>query len=139
MPEHITLDQTGVFGPVKVFANAITVSLEHRRVRFNHSFEVIGATGSIITSLDPAQRTGDLQSLWKLSEAEVAKVEMDTTSFRIVLADGRMIRSANILDVRQPDLQQVDFWTPILPDTYKDEPDLTTMRHYPEVLAQTAR
>jgi hypothetical protein len=73
--------------------------------------------------------------LWKLHDAEIARIEMDTQSFRILLADGTLIRSCNISDNTAPDLQQVDFWT--LVEGHCDGPPAPdAVKHYPAILAQ---
>jgi len=91
--------------------------------------------GAEQTTIDVAKRTGAVAPLWKLTEVtDVARVEMDENAFRIRLSDGSVIRSRNIMDVRQPDLAQVEFWTPAA--AYDDaEPLPETIQHYPAILA----
>jgi hypothetical protein len=80
---------------------------------FNKRIEVIDQSVSVQTVIDIENRTGPLGPLWKLTEVtDVAKLEMDEDSFRILLTDGTVVRSQNVIDVRKPDLAQVEFWTP---------------------------
>lgn len=105
------------------------------RVRFNNRIEVLGPDGVVRTTIDVKARTGALLPLWKLTEVtDVARVEMDESAFRIVLSDGSIIRAPNVLDVRQPDLAQVEYWPAAsLFDDSVPTPEAVT--RYPAVLA----
>jgi hypothetical protein len=133
MPSEIFIPHDGTIGRVIVEREAIIVAFEIR-VRFNRRIEVLDPNGSVQTTIDVAKRTGALAPLWKLTEvADVAKVEMDENAFRILLSDGSVIRSQNIMDIRQPDLAQVEFWTPV-PGHYDDPPAPEATRRYPAIL-----
>jgi hypothetical protein len=80
----------------------VTVAIEGLKVRFNHVFDVADAAGRIHVRIDAKARTGDLDALWKLVRTDMARLEMDEASFCIGFQDGSIIRSINLLDVRQP-------------------------------------
>ena len=134
MLSKIVLDQGGMLGRIIIDDRSIVAAFK-MRVRFNRRVEVLDPNGSVQTTIDIANRTGALAPLWKLTEVtDVAKVEMDETAFRIRLSDGSVIRSQNILDVRQPDVAQVEFWTPAT--AYDDaEPAPDAIKRYPAILA----
>jgi hypothetical protein len=134
MPDKIILDQGGMLGRIVIDDHSIVVAF-NMRVRFNRRIEVLAPDGAVQTTIDIANRAGALGPLWKLTEVtDVARVEMDETAFRILLSDGSVIRSPNVLDVRQPDLAQVEFWTPAT--AYDDaEPLPETIQNYPAILA----
>ena len=69
----------------------------------------------------------------KLVGSDIAKLEMDQASFRILLADGTIVRSQNVLDVRQPDLPQVGFWSAA--GHYDDEPAPDQIKRDPAFVA----
>ena len=134
MPDKIILDEGGMLGRIVIDDHSIVAAF-NMRVRFNRRVEVLGPDGAVQTTIDVAKRTGAVAPLWKLTEVtDVARVEMDENAFRIRLSDGSVIRSPNVLDVRQPDLAQVEFWTPAA--AYDDaEPLPETIQHYPAILA----
>ncbi len=135
MPNKIIFDQAAMLGGIIIDDHSIVVGFG-MRVRFNRRVEVLDPSGAVQTTIDTATRTGALLPLWKLTEVtDVERVEMDETAFRILLSDGSVIRSQNILDVQQPDLAQVEFWTPAL---YRedDPPTPDQIKRYPESLAQ---
>jgi hypothetical protein len=134
MLSKIVVDQGGMLGRIIIDDRSIVAAFK-MRVRFNRRVEVLDPNGSVQTTIDIANRTGALAPLWKLTEVtDVAKVEMDETAFRIRLSDGSVIRSQNILDVRQPDVAQVEFWTPAT--AYDDaEPAPDAIKRYPAILA----
>lgn len=133
----ITIDQDGMLGGVILYDRGIVAAFK-TKVRFNKRLEVIAPNGSIQTTIDIEKRTGPLAPLWKLTEVtDVAKLEMDENSFRILLTDGSVVRSQNVIDVRNPDLAQVEFWTPI-PGHYDDEPAPEAIKRYPAILVASA-
>ena len=134
VPGKIILDQGGMLGRIVIDDHSIVAAF-NMRVRFNRRVEVLGPDGAVQTTIDVANRAGALGPLWKLTEVtDVTTVEMDENAFRIRLSDGSVIRSQNIMDVRQPDLAQVEFWTPAT--AYDDaEPLPETIQHYPAILA----
>jgi hypothetical protein len=125
----ITLDKDDEFLRFTVNPEAVTVEISGLKARFNHSFEVVDAGGHVHESIDPKARTGDLDALWKLVRTNMARLEMDAQSFRICFQDGAIIRSLNQLDVRQPDLEQVDFW--LAPDDNYNNSMPKNPQHYP--------
>jgi hypothetical protein len=126
-----------MFGRVVIYDRAI-VAVFKTNVRFNKRIEVLDPSGSVQTVIDVENKTGPLGPLWKLTEVtDVAKLEMDQNSFRILLTDGSVVRSRNVIDVRKPDLAQVEFWTPD-PDHYEDEPAPDQIKRYPAILAASA-
>ncbi|MGH6857404.1 MAG: hypothetical protein ACRECP_07145 [Methylocella sp.] len=129
MQQKITLDKAGEFLEFTVDPDAVTLVIKGLNVRFNHSFEVVDAAGRICESIDAKARTGDLDALWKLVRTSMARLEMDTESFRIGFEDGAIIRSRNQLDVRRPDLEQVDFW--LAADASYNSPLPNDPQHYP--------
>jgi hypothetical protein len=134
MPSEIVIPHDGTIGRVIVEREAIIVAFEIR-VRFNRRIEVLDPSGALKTAIDIANRRGALAPLWNLTEvADVARIEMDEQSFRIVLTDGAIIRSRNVLDVRRPELAQVEFWTPV-PGHYDDPPVPEQVKCYPAMLA----
>ena len=134
MPDKIILDEGGILGRIIIDDHSIVAAFK-MRVRFNRRVEVLDPKGAVQTTIDVANRAGALGPLWKLTEVtDVARVEMDENAFRIRLSDGSVIRSQNIMDVRQPDLAQVEFWTPA-PGHYDDPPAPEAIRRYPAILA----
>jgi hypothetical protein len=134
MPDKIILDQGGMLGRVIIDDHSIVAAFK-MRVRFNRRIEVLDPNGSVQTTIDIEKKCGALAPLWKLTEVtDVARVEMDENAFRIRLSDGSVIRSQNIMDVRQPDLAQVEFWTSAT--AYDDaEPAPGQVKRYPAILA----
>jgi hypothetical protein len=105
------------------------------RVRFNRRIEVLDPNGSVRTTIDVENRTGALGPLWSLTEVtDVARVELDENAFRILLSDRSMIRSPNMLDVRRPDLAQVEYW-PVASLFDDSVPAPEAVTRYPAVLA----
>ena len=134
MPSKIVLDEGGMLGRIIIDDHSIVAAFK-MRVRFNRRIEVLDPNGSVQTTIDIANRTGALAPLWKLTEGtDVARVEVDENAFRIRLSEGSVIRSPNVLDVRQPDLAQVEFWTPV-PGHYDDPPASDAINRYPAILA----
>jgi hypothetical protein len=129
MQQIITLDKAGEFSEFTVDSDAVTVKIASLRVRFNHSFEVVDAAGWIHESIDAKARSGDLDALWKLVRTNMERLEMDAKSFRIGFEDGAIIRSINQLDVRRPNLEQVDFW--LAADDRSNSPLPKDPQHYP--------
>ncbi|MGH6822559.1 MAG: hypothetical protein ACRECP_03600 [Methylocella sp.] len=129
MRQKITLDKAGEFSEFTVDPDAVTVKIAGLKVRFNHAFEVVDAAGRLQESVDAEARTGDLDALWKLVRTSMARLEMDAESFRIGFEDGSIIRSLNQLDVRRPNLEQVDFW--LAADASYNSPLPKDPRHYP--------
>jgi hypothetical protein len=127
--KKITLYNAGEFGKFTVDPDVVTLATIGLSVRFNHYFEVIDAAGRIHESIDAKARTGDLDALWRLVRTDMARLEMDAESFRIEFQDGSIVRSVNQLDVRRPDLEQVDFWQPA--DDYYNSPKPKDPDHYP--------
>ncbi|MGH6837661.1 MAG: hypothetical protein ACREDT_02435 [Methylocella sp.] len=125
----ITLDKVTEFFEFTVDPKTVTVKTSGLDVRFNHSFEVVDAAGRICESIDAKARTGDLDALWKLVRTNMARLEMDAESFRICFEDGSIIRSRNQLDVRRPDLEQVDYW--LAADDGSNSPMPNDPQHYP--------
>jgi hypothetical protein len=103
-------------------------------VRFNHSFEVVDAAGQIHESIDAKVRTRDLDAHWKLVRTDMARLEMDADSFRIDFQDGSIVPSVNQLDVRRPDLEQVDLRLPA--DDSHNNPMQEEPKHYPANLVE---
>jgi hypothetical protein len=134
MQQKIALEKAGEFSEFTVDLDAVTVKIVGLRVRFNHSFEVIDAAGRICASIDAKARTGDLDALWKLVRTSMARLEMDPVSFRIGFEDGSIIRSLNQLDVRRPDLEQVDYW--LAADANYNSPMPKDPQHYPANLVK---
>jgi hypothetical protein len=132
--KKITLNNAGEFGKFTVDPDVVTLAFANLGVRFNHPFEVIDAAGRIHESIDDKARTGDLDALWKLVRTDMARLEMDAGSFRIEFQEGSIVRSVNQLDVRQPDLEQVDFWQPA--DGYCNSPMPKDPQHYPANLVE---
>ncbi|MGO9673134.1 MAG: hypothetical protein ACLPSF_03020 [Methylocella sp.] len=134
MPGKIILDEGGMLGRIIIDDHSIVAAFK-MRVRFNQRIEVLDPNGSVQARIDIANRTGALAPLWKLTEVtDVARVEMDENAFRIRLSDGSVIRSPNVRDVRQPDLAQVEFWTPAT--AYDDaEPAPEAIKRYPAIPA----
>jgi hypothetical protein len=62
-------------------------------------------------------------------------VPSDADSFRIDFQDRSTIRSVNQLDVRRPNLEQVDFWQPA--DDYYNSPLPKDPQHYPANLVDS--
>jgi len=129
----IVIDQDGMFGRIIIYDRAIVAAFK-TKVRFNKRIEVIDLNGSVQTTIDVGKHTGALGPLWKLTEVtDVAKLEMDADSFRILLTDGTVVRSQNVTDGREPDLAQVEFWTPAQ-GHYDEEPTPGEIKRYPEIL-----
>jgi hypothetical protein len=157
--KKITLDNAGEFGKFTVDPDAVTLATIGLSVRFNHAFEVIDAAGQVHESIDAKARTGDLDALWKLVRTDMARLEMDADSFRIDFQDGSIVRtdmarlemdadsfrsdfqdgsivrSVNQLDVRRPNLEQVDFWQP--DDDPYNSPMPKDPQHYPANLVDS--
>lgn len=134
MPDPISIDQDGMFSRIVIYDRAIVAAFKIR-VRFNRHIAVIGPDGLQQTTIDVVEKTGSLAQLWRLTEVtDVVKLEMDAESFRILLTDGSVISSPNVLDVRRPDLAQVEFWTPATGHE-DDEPSPSQVRRYPAILA----
>lgn len=111
------------------YAQSVTFEISGLKVRFNHAFEVVDAAGRVHESIDAKARTGDLDALWRLVQTNMARLDMDSESFRIGFEDGAMIRSLNQIDVRKPNLQQADFW--LAADDSSNTPLPETPQHYP--------
>ena len=125
----ITLDKVNEFLKFTVDPEIVTVEISGLKARFNHSFEVADAAGRVHESIDAKARTGDLDALWSLVRTNMARLEMDAESFRICFEDGAIIRSLNQIDVRKPDLEQVDYW--LAPDDNYNNSMPTDPQHYP--------
>jgi hypothetical protein len=136
MPKQISIDQDGALVWINVYPEAFSLRFSQLFVRFNRGFEMIDKNGLLRTKLDAATRSGDLIAPWGLIQTEIVKLEMDTDSFRIILADGTILRSPNLWDVGKIDLEQVDFWTPNPKRWSEDLPWAETLKHYPEILMQ---
>jgi hypothetical protein len=119
---------------IKIDAHSIMVGFYHFIARFNKRLEVSDPSGRSLTVVDIGGHVGDLAPLWKLVNIEGAALEMDAQSFRVRLADGSVIRSQNILDSRQPDLAQVEFWRP-LPQRYPEPRTPEEIQRYPAIIA----
>jgi len=125
----ITLDKVNEFLKFTVDPEIVKVEISGLKARFNRSFEVVDAAGRVHESIDAKARTGDLDALWSLVRTNMARLEMDAESFRICFEDGAIIRSINQIDVRKPDLEQVDFW--LAPDDNYNNSMPTDPQHYP--------
>ncbi|MGO8845600.1 MAG: hypothetical protein ACLQFI_09750 [Methylocella sp.] len=125
----ITLDKDDEFLKFTVDPDVITLGIEGLKARFNHPFEVVDAAGRVHESIDATARSGDLDALWSIVRTNMARLEMDAESFRICFEDGAIIRSINQIDVRKPDLEQVDFW--LAPDDNYNNSMPTDPQHYP--------
>jgi hypothetical protein len=125
----ITLDKVNEFLKFTVDPEIVTVEISGLKARFNHSFEVVDAAGRVHESIDATARSGDLDALWSLVRTNMARLEMDAESFRICFEDGAIIRSINQIDVRNPDLEQVDFW--LAPDDNYNNSMPRDPQHYP--------
>ena len=125
----ITLDKVNEFLKFTVDPEIVKVEISGLKARFNHSFEVVDAAGRVHESIDAKARTGDLDALWSLVRTNMARLEMDAESFRICFEDGAIIRSINQIDVRKPDLEQVDFW--LAPDDNYNNSMPTDPQLYP--------
>ncbi|MGA7655508.1 MAG: hypothetical protein WCA96_01830 [Methylocella sp.] len=129
MKQKIAIQNAGEFFEFTVDPEIVTVEISGLKVRFNHSFEVVDAAGRVHESIDAKARTGDLDALWSLVRTNMARLEMDAESFRICFGDGAIIRSINQIDVRKPDLEQVDFW--LTPDDNYNNSMPRDPQHYP--------
>jgi len=125
----ITLDKVNEFLKFTVDPEVVTVEISGLKARFNHPFEVVDAAGRVHESIDATARSGDLDALWSLVRTNMARLEMAAESFRICFQDGAIIRSINQIDVRKPDLEQVDFW--LAPDDNYNNSMPTDPQHYP--------
>jgi hypothetical protein len=134
MPGKIIRERGGMLRWIIIEDHSIVAAFM-MRVRFSNRIEVLGPDGAVQTTIDVKARTGALLPLWKLTEVtDVASVEMDESAFRIWLSDGSMIRAPNVLDVRQPDLAQVEYW-PVASLFDDSVPAPEAVTRYPAVLA----
>ena len=129
MKQKIAIQNAGEFLKFTVDPEIVTVEISGLKARFNHSFEVVDAAGRLHESIDATVRSGELDALWSLVRTNMARLEMDAESFRICFEDGAIIRSLNQIDVRKPDLEQVDYW--LAPDDNYNNSMPADPQHYP--------